>query len=187
MRIKPVVSFLSVSLFLGACDPSVTPHEFAKHIENAENEYITQVTEGPFTFRLMYTPPEYLAVNYLHSDRIKKEDFERLTQGYAPFENYRLEIRSDDAKTIASFASYFSFHLQPQLKKVCGTDTVACSIYQAEPFHGMRHEQRIEIGFPKKACNREAHIVLTGTPLSPDPILIPVPAPTEHIPQIELY
>lgn len=188
MKNKPARFFWWMGvLLLSACKPSVSPQEFAKHVENAENGYITEAGTENFTFRLMYTPPEYLAVNYLHTNRIKTEEFNRLLNGYAPFENYRLEIQSDDAKNMAPLVSYFSFYLQTQLTKVCGTDTTACIIYQAEPYNGMNRMQRIEIGFPKKECGSDAQIVLTGTPMSARPILISVPVPQEDIPQIELY
>jgi len=182
-----VITVFSLMLFLYSCDSSLTPYEFKKYVENDENGYISNIDNGTFSIQLLYTPPEYLAVSYLRSNKIKSSDFKTLVDGYQDFDTYKLSIRSDDPKSMGGISSYLSFYMQPQIKKVCGTDTAECIIYQAEPYNAIDGQQKIEIGFQKNNCNQEAWIVLKDTPLSTTEINIPVPKPEKQTPQIELY
>lgn len=169
------------------CTSPMTPHAFKNFVENDENGF-TNFTETPvYRFRLLYTPPEYLAVNYFRSDDIKADDFRRMTDDYAHFDSYRLEITSGEAKAFEGLTFYFAFRMQAQLKKVCGTDTLSCIQYHAEPYNTMEGKQKIEFGFAKTGCSRPAIILLAGSPLAPSDLSLPVPSPQNNIPKIELH
>jgi len=157
-------------LLLAACGKKATPLELKKYVENPENGYVQTADAGAYKIRCMYTPAEYLTVQSFRTNDIRKADFLDRKNEFDKVEMYRMEITSDDARAIPALTEYFNFYMQENIVKVCGTDTVPCMAYMAEPFNAVDHKQHIDFGFEKGECAHEEYIFIQNSPMAAVPI-----------------
>lgn len=134
-------------LSAGCGQKSLSPYEYKKFVENEANGYVQRTESGPYEIRCQYNPAEYMAVNELRDNRIDRKQFETLRDDFKQMDNYTLSIRSKDPSALAGSQSYFSFHMQDRVKKVCNADTLPCLAYHAEPYNAIKGEQYIHIAF----------------------------------------
>lgn len=182
----PVLFTLPVLITLHACSGHMAPSEFRKHVEDDKNGFVRTVDAAPFRIRCLYMPAAYMAVMSFRSDDIPRPEFETREAEFARFDMYRLDITSDDRQELAALAEYFAFYMQDETKKIYGTDTLPCAVYQAEPFDAMAGRQRIEIGFEHRDAGKDEQVLLRRTPLSAQPVSIPFDRSGITIPQINL-
>lgn len=157
-------------LFFSACGKKVTPLELKKYVENPENGYVQTADAGTYKIRCVYTPAEYLTVQSFRTNDIRKNDFLERKAEFDKADMYQLQITSSDAQAIPALTEYFNFYMQENIVKVCGTDTIPCMAYMAEPFNAVDHKQHIGFGFENKACAGEEYIFIQNSPMSAAPI-----------------
>jgi hypothetical protein len=185
--INPKLTLISsiAMLFATACGPSIKPSEFKAFIEDEKNGFSKTIEVEKLNIKCIYTPPAYLTVLSFRSDGITRAEYEQAETKFGAFDMYKLEVSAPDARHLSGMSEYFSFYMQDHISKICGTDTLPCVVYHAEPYSGIEGKQRIEIGFENSTCAKE-EIVLHGTPFSPSAIVFGFDKKTLTIPQISL-
>lgn len=183
---KYLSALLGMALLCACGNGGLKPSELKAFVENEENGYVQTVEADNFGIRCQQAPAEYLTVLSFRSDEISAADFEKRKAGYEKFDNYRLEITAADARNLLPLSEYFSFYMQEHITKICGTDTLPCVVYHAEPFNSIEKKQHVELGFEKTDCPEGHSICLKGTPMAAQTILIPFNQKHSALPAVNL-
>lgn len=160
---KRVKFFLGLFFFLlNSCsNQELSPTEFVKWVDNAENGLIKSQVIGETNLEVKYTPNEYIyvkqnGVNDLTSENLDEfsEELEGIYQFNLKFSNSSrnnfLKDQYTNPEEYNTKSMYLSFDMSFDLELVHGLDTVGCSIYHYERTYGNTPYETVLIGFDLK-------------------------------------
>lgn len=169
---------------LFSCGRRMTPAAFRQYVEDPANGFVQAVSAGAFEIRCTYLPPAYMALRSFRNTGIEEAEYALREAEYGDTDTYRLEVTSADGRGLARLGEYFGYYMQADIARTCGTDTLPCTAYHAEPYNGVDRRQHIEIGFA--ACNGAATLWLPGAPFGTEPLPLRFDKKDLTIPTISL-
>ena len=175
---------LFVSVLFQSCGHRMTPAAFRQYVEDPANGFVQAMSTGTCEIRCTYLPPAYLALRSFRGGDIEKAEYGRREAEYGGMDTYRLEVTAADGRMPARLGEYFSYYMQADIVQTCGTDTLPCTAYLAEPYNGVDRKQNIEIGFAP--CGGAPTLWLPGAPFGTEALSLRFDKKDLTIPTISL-
>ena len=137
------------------------PSEYVKWVQNKDNGFLKEQTNGDMTFSLLYKPIDYIICQEERKDDIKTESVKTKTAELGGMDYYDLKISLDKEQgellkyKIAAPAEYnervkyFAFDMQKDVMMIHGSDTISCAMFHFEREYDAAPEAIFLLAFPK--------------------------------------
>lgn len=161
VRIKNIKLHALVLLTFGSCQKkNVAPAEYMRYMENEKNGLRKAVTVGDWKYTVQYTPGEYQIVHERGSNNEAGANVPRAMAAksrtvlfnvrinharYAS--NAPLRLISRNMDDYARYESYYLNEAQKDFRLICGSDTLAPSVYQFETSYNLAPHDVMIVGF----------------------------------------
>lgn len=159
--VRNILTSITVTISLVSCNKGVAPQEYVKYIENPGNGLkITEQVNG-VGYSLQYEPAAYCVMLEKRSFSIPQDIFKKEYERFKGLEHYTFRIEKssidslvnklgDTSKYKKAVAEYFDFWIQKDIKMIEGSDTIPCSICQADANTGIMQYYTFSLGFSNR-------------------------------------
>lgn len=154
----PVACFIAI-LFSG-CKTLLDPAAYIKWVENPEHGLRQSQVVNGVAFELQYKPVDYIIARENGKPDLSRSFYEKRKEKLGELYYFSLNLKSgeqdllmhniNDEQEYYKRVNYYSLDFQQDIKLLCGTDTLACLMYQFENTYGVAPYIRMSIAFSGK-------------------------------------
>jgi hypothetical protein len=162
----------------------LSPQEYARWVENPDNDLKKVKMIGDYTITLQYKPVDYVIVMEEQKHQLPEDMVSQRRKTLEDLHYYSLRLESTDKQVRVmdignntdqdyyDKISYFSYGMQEDISLVSGNDTLQCKLYHAERNYELTPYLDFVLAFenPDPANQQPIEFVLDGYRLGLGPV-----------------
>ncbi|HTA81718.1 MAG TPA: hypothetical protein VK783_02210 [Bacteroidia bacterium] len=161
-KIYVYIIFLFTANVLASCNHAVSPSEYVKYVEKAQNGLRINKQFKGVEYSLQYEPVAYCVMMEKRSFNIPHDEFKEEYNRFSGMEHYVLRIDKSKMDSLVNklgdtstykkgITEYFDFKIQKDIALIKGQDTIPCSICQFDGNTGISEYYTFSLGFFDKS------------------------------------
>ena len=153
MNISKLIILTSLFFSWGCGEKELSPIEFVQWVENPKNRLLVEEQIENYRFKLQYQPAEYLVVNELREEELKKEVLEKSMKNKEGLQYYTLKMSMNNSAVFSgkliqdSVLNHLNYHMKDDFYLMEGEDTLSCKLFHYENTNGLTPYDAFVLGF----------------------------------------